>query len=180
MPSLCWNNSEPKSIPSFWPSLRPVTSFSRSVIQSWVGPLTNKVCFEVFSGTGQLSATFSDCGALGVSLVDKELGVSVLPSDSTALSNSIRVAISDAFGICYRTRTDFDVVIADPPFSFNDAVFNSIKFLLFKLKNQTGFLVLKTKFDSSLFGSNINYFVMRPFKMRACSSFGLLAFLRLK
>ncbi|AGO28370.1 16S rRNA m(2)G966-methyltransferase [Candidatus Tremblaya phenacola PAVE] len=180
MPSiLCWYDLRLKGVTPARPSLRPVSSSLRSVIQSWVGPLTNKMCFEVFSGTGQLSATFLDCGALGMSLVDKEFWVSAPTPNSQTISNGIRATNSNAFRICYQTETDFDVVMSDPPFIFEDAIFNSIKFLLFKLKPQTGLLILKTKSNSSLIGSNINYFGVRPFQMRAYTSFSLLVFWRL-
>lgn len=167
----------PQLVPSlsFWalPSLRPAPSASQKVVRSWLGQLTNKVCLEVFSGTGILSLGLLTSGILGVLLIEKRTRLlSSSVSQSVSNQKNVRMMRGDAFWVCYEAKANCDILLSDPPFLFEDATFNSTKLFLGQSRLQSKFII-KTNLTNSFIGFLAHFLGFQLLTARFQSAFCL-------
>jgi 16S rRNA (guanine(966)-N(2))-methyltransferase RsmD len=134
----------PKNLP-----VRPTTDFAKEAL---FNILNNQVHFEtlsmldLFAGTGNISFEFASRGTTNITAVDSHFGcVRYINKIKEELQFSITTFKSDVYKFLERQQTPFDLVFADPPYSFSEEAFLKIADLVFanSLLNPDGILIIE-------------------------------------
>ncbi len=134
----------PKKLP-----VRPTTDMAKEAL---FNILNNQYYFEdlavldLFSGTGNISFEFASRGATEITAVDTNAGcVQFISRTAKELNFEIAVMKSDAFKFLERTKSKYDIIFADPPYSFDVSQFSKISELAFsnELISDAGLLIIE-------------------------------------
>ena len=153
----------PKSL-----KIRPTTDMSK---ESLMNILNSKYDFysikalDLFSGSGSLSYEFCSRGCKEVSAVEKNRKCwEFIKKKSTELDFGIKVHKQDVFYYLNKTSSKFDIIFADPPYSFKIYQYEDLISLIFEKKiiNDTGCLIIEHSNKISLKDQK-NYFENRKY-----------------
>lgn len=134
----------PKNLP-----VRPTTDFAK---ESLFNILNNQYYFEdlrvldLFAGTGNISFEFASRGAASVIAVDKHFAcVKYIDKIAKELEFPIQTIKSDVFPFLKKHSGKYDIVFADPPYSFTIEQFGQISSSTFNnaLLNPAGTLIIE-------------------------------------
>jgi len=134
----------PKKLP-----VRPTTDMAKEAL---FNILNNQFYFDelkvldLFSGTGNISFEFVSRGVQDIVSVDSHNGcVGYISKISKELDFSITTIKSDVFKYLERCSEQFDIIFADPPYSFEESKFLKIADLVFEknLLLEDGLLVVE-------------------------------------
>lgn len=123
----------PKKLP-----VRPTTDMAKEAL---FNILNNNYYFEelaildLFTGTGNISYEFASRGTNTITAVDAHAGcINYVTKTSQALELDIHTVKMDVFSYLSRAKTPFNIIFADPPYSFDQEKFSKITSLIFKNK----------------------------------------------
>lgn len=132
------------------PRLRPTTDFWKELIFSVVGDdLRNGLVLDLFSGGGGLGIEALSRGAARAVFVDndprslKVLYENLSRTDLTNKSDVIRQSVSAAMKRLESSGLQFDLILADPPYSAKVAGMTLRKIAEADLLNRTGWLIIE-------------------------------------
>lgn len=134
----------PKNLP-----VRPTTDMCK---ESLFNILQNRCDYnelkvlDLFSGTGNISYEFASRGATKIVAVDADFGCcKFIKQTAETFEFPIHVIKSNVFQFLEKNTNGFDIVFADPPYSFSDADLEKIITLVFKNQALTsnGLLILE-------------------------------------
>lgn len=142
----------PKGLP-----VRPTTDMSKEAL---FNVLNNHFSFEglkildLFSGTGNISYEFASRGSTPITCVDGDFGcVKFIKQVAQEYDFNIAAVKSDVFLYLEKCKTSYDIIFADPPYGFEQKVFEKIVLKIFEreLLNEDGMMVIEhskyTKLD---------------------------------
>lgn len=117
--------SAPRNLP-----VRPTTDFAK---EGLFNILNNRFDFnsievlDLFAGTGNISYEFASRGVPGIVAVDAHFGcVKFIQKTSEELDFPISTIKSDVFKFLEKTPQSYDIIFADPPYSFTLENFSKI------------------------------------------------------
>jgi 16S rRNA (guanine(966)-N(2))-methyltransferase RsmD len=152
----------PKKLP-----VRPTTDIAKEALFNILNNLYyfhEIAVLDLFSGTGNISYEFGSRGTEKITSVDENFGcIKYINQISDELELGITTVKSDVFKYLERTNTKFDVIFADPPYGFEDVLFEKIVELVFKnqLLDEGGVLIIEhskfTKFNNPLISYEKKY-----------------------
>jgi 16S rRNA (guanine966-N2)-methyltransferase len=133
----------PKNLP-----VRPTTDFAK---QALFNILANQFDFseisvlDLFSGTGGISFEFASRGCNKIIAVDNDFGCCRFISETISKLGfkSIDVVKSDALKFLSNTTKKFDVIFADPPFSYEKHADIAEHVFKNNLLNEIGWLIIE-------------------------------------
>ncbi len=153
----------PKNLPT-----RPTTDRAKEAL---FNILNNRYYFDdlsvldLFAGIGSISLEFASRGVPQITSVDRHLKcVQFIEKTAETLGASVAVVKTDVFRFLATYKGQFDLVFADPPYSFNLEEFARIHQLVFdnKLLRAEGMLIIEHAkhtdlSDFSFFSDQKNY-----------------------
>ena len=102
------------------PNLRPTSDRAKETLFSWLQfEIQNKVCLDLFAGTGGLGFEALSRGAAHVTFVEKDKGLfkNILKNiQDLEYQNNTEVACSSAIKWMKTNKRQFDFIFLDPPF----------------------------------------------------------------
>lgn len=134
----------PKNLP-----VRPTTDMSKEAL---FNVLNNHFNFDslkvldLFAGTGNISFEFASRGSDNITAVDGDFGcVKFIKQIATEYDFDIAVMKSDVFKFLESSKTNYDVIFADPPYALDQATFEKIVTLVFQKQMllEEGMLVIE-------------------------------------
>jgi len=134
----------PKNLP-----IRPTTDLAK---ESLFNILNNFYHFDelkvldLFSGSGNISYEFASRGSEDITSVDTDFGcVRFIKQTSDAFDFGINAIKSDVFSFLEKTKSEYDVIFADPPYGFTQEQFEKIPKLIFEnaLLAEDGMLIIE-------------------------------------
>ena len=134
----------PKKLP-----VRPTTDMSK---ESLFNILNNKFYFDevkvldLFSGTGNLSYEFGSRGTEAITAVDADYGcIKYIKQTAEALELNITAIKSDVYKFLKNHKLSYDIIVADPPYDFDQQKFEEIVTLVFEneLLDKEGTMVIE-------------------------------------
>ncbi|NDV44876.1 RsmD family RNA methyltransferase [Flagellimonas sediminis] len=134
----------PKKLP-----VRPTTDMAK---EGLFNILNNRFYFDglkildLFAGTGNISFEFASRGVEDITAVDSFPGCTqYIAKTSMELDFSISTVKADVFKYLERTQEKFNIIFADPPYSFDQSQFLKIADLVFehRLLEEDGLLVIE-------------------------------------
>lgn len=139
----------PKKLP-----VRPTTDMAKEALFNILGNRYRfsliTVC-DLFSGTGNLSFEFASRGVDEIIAVDENRGCcQFIQKTAENLEMPIRVVQGDVNGYLEKSRGQFDVIVADPPYDFEVEALEKIIKLALPLLTEDGVLVLEHSKHTSL------------------------------
>lgn len=157
----------PKSI-----KVRPTTDQSKEAL---FNILNNRFDFnkinilDLFSGTGAISFEFSSRGAKTVYSVDKNYNsIKFIKSFSIENNLNIKAIKADIFKYKPQFYLQFDIIFADPPYSYKEDYYNElISIIKKKLDNSKGSLLILEHPETIIFKKDKN--VLERRKYGGCS-----------
>jgi 16S rRNA (guanine966-N2)-methyltransferase len=136
--------SAPKNLP-----VRPTTDMSKEALFNILNNhfnLTELKVLDLFAGTGNISYEFASRGSKPIIAVDANFGcVSFIKKTTDEYEFNITAIKSDVFQFLEKTKGDFDIIFADPPYDLDQAKFEKINELVFQneLMNEEGMLIIE-------------------------------------
>ncbi|MBO0323953.1 RsmD family RNA methyltransferase [Muricauda sp. CAU 1633] len=136
--------SAPKKLP-----VRPTTDMAKEGLFNILNNrfyLDELNVLDLFSGTGNISFEFASRGSEEITAVDSYAGcVQYISKTAKELDFPITSIKSDVFKFLERTPEKFNLIFADPPYSFETAQFLAIANLVFQneLLKEDGLLVIE-------------------------------------
>ncbi|RXP57627.1 16S rRNA (guanine(966)-N(2))-methyltransferase RsmD [Lutibacter sp. HS1-25] len=134
----------PKTLP-----VRPTTDMAKEALFNILNNLyfLNDVSvLDLFSGTGNISYEFGSRGTEKITAVDAHFGcVKFINTTAQQLDLNINAYKSDVFKFLEKCTGKFDVIFADPPYEFEQELFEKIIALVFdnNLLNEDGLLIVE-------------------------------------
>ena len=134
----------PKTLP-----VRPTTDMAKEALFNILNNLyfLNEISvLDLFSGTGNISYEFGSRGTEKITAVDAHFGcVKFINTTAQQLDLNINAYKSDVFKFLEKSNSKFDVIFADPPYEFEQELFEKIIALVFnnKLLNEDGLLIVE-------------------------------------
>ena len=110
---------------------------------------------DLYTGTGNISYEFASRGAPDIFSVDQDArAVSFVGKTAKTMSFPIKVMKSDALSYLKKTRDQFDIIFADPPYAMDDQHFAQIAEIVFKreLLKPNGLLIIEHSKHTDLSG----------------------------
>ncbi|MCA0133440.1 RsmD family RNA methyltransferase [Winogradskyella alexanderae] len=147
----------PKKLP-----VRPTTDMAKEAL---FNILNNRYYFDeitvldLFSGTGNIAYEFASRGTENILAVDDNFGcIKFIRQTSESLDMPIEAVRSDVFRFLENNTKQFTIIFADPPYDFDQNLFEQIPELVFKnnLLEESGLLIIEHSKHTDL--SNINNF----------------------
>ena len=122
--------SPPKNLP-----VRPTTDMSKEALFNILNNHFNfaelKV-LDLFAGTGNISFEFASRGSEPIISVDADFGcISFIKKTTDEFEFNITAIKSDVFKFLEKTKGDFDIIFADPPYGMEQKDFEKIVELVF-------------------------------------------------
>jgi len=140
----------PKNLP-----VRPTTDMAKEAIFNILANryyLDRKKVLDLFSGTGNISFEFYSRGVEDITAVDNNFNCcNFISQMAEELNYNIEVMKMDCLDFLEKTKTDYDIIFADPPYSFEHH--QKLKDTIFShnLIRKDGCLIIehdsKTKFE---------------------------------
>lgn len=149
--------SAPKKLP-----VRPTTDMAKEAL---FNILNNNYYFseinvlDLFSGTGNISYEFASRGTHNIISVDEDYGcIKFINTINLELETSINAIKGDVFKFLEKSSATFDVIFADPPYSFEKSQFEKIIHLIFlnNLLKEGGTLIIEHSKQTDL-SDVVNY-----------------------
>ncbi len=134
----------PKKLP-----VRPTTDMAKEGLFNILNNLYsfNEITvLDLFSGTGNISFEFASRGTENITAVDANAGcIQFIHKGSKELDFPIEALKMDAFTFLDRTKTQYDIIFADPPYSLQENHFLKLPDLVFenKLLREDGVLIVE-------------------------------------
>jgi 16S rRNA (guanine(966)-N(2))-methyltransferase RsmD len=134
----------PKNLP-----VRPTTDMAKEALFNILNNnyyFDNLNVLDLFAGTGNISLEFGSRGTENITAVDMHYGcIKYINTISKSLNMSIQTVKSDVFKYLEKTTMTHDVIFADPPYEFEQRLFEKIATLVFekKLLNDNGILIVE-------------------------------------
>lgn len=134
----------PKNLP-----VRPTTDMAK---ESLFNIINNQFYFDdisvldLFAGTGNISYEFASRGTEQITCVDQDFGcIKFINKTSEDFGMPIQTIKSDVFKFLESSKTQFNIIFADPPYSFSEDQFAKIPELVFKnnLLLEDGILIVE-------------------------------------
>ncbi|MET2984661.1 16S rRNA (guanine(966)-N(2))-methyltransferase RsmD [Aureibaculum conchae] len=134
----------PKKLPA-----RPTTDFAKEALFNIIN---NNYYFDelsvldLFAGIGSISLEFSSRGAKTVTSVDNHYSsVQFVQKTADELQLNIRALKSDVFSYLANNKMTFDIIFADPPYSFAKEQLEKIISLVIenRMINEDGLLIIE-------------------------------------
>ncbi len=147
----------PKNLP-----VRPTTDMSKEALFNILNNHFNFVTLKVldlFAGTGNISYEFASRGSEPIIAVDANFGcISFIKKTTEHYEFNITAIKSDVFQFLEKTKGNFDLIFADPPYDLDQAKFEKINELVFqnKLLAEEGMLIIEHSKHTKL--SHLQYF----------------------
>jgi len=147
----------PKQLP-----VRPTTDMAK---ESLFNILNNLYYFDdirvldLFAGTGNISYEFASRGTKDITCVDAHLGcVKFIETTAQQFEMPIVSIKKDVYKFLETAGNTYDIIFADPPYSFSDAEFTEISNLVFKnnILEPEGILIVEHSKHTDL--SQVAYF----------------------
>jgi len=147
MSKLVMNSSQIRIIAGRWRgrkisfptnlTIRPTPDRIRETVFNWLSPyLVNRVCLDLYAGSGALGFEALSRGAIEMVFVDSEPAIiknlksrhTILNIDAEIGKNNVRYHCSDALKYLSSEEAKFDLVFLDPPYQKNmiKAVINQL------------------------------------------------------
>ena len=122
--------SPPKNLP-----VRPTTDMSKEALFNILNNHFNfaelKV-LDLFAGTGNISFEFASRGSEPIIAIDADYGcISFIKKTTDEFEFNITAIKSDVFKFLEKTKGDFDIIFADPPYGMEQKDFEKIVELVF-------------------------------------------------
>ena len=134
----------PKSLP-----VRPTTDMSK---ESLFNILNNRFDFEglkvldIFAGTGNLSYEFGSLGAEAITAVDADFGcIKFIKQTAAEFDFNIMAIKSDVYKFLAGHSSSYDIIVADPPYHFEQQKFEEVVKLVFdnNLLQEDGMMIIE-------------------------------------
>ena len=134
----------PKKLPA-----RPTTDFAKEALFNIIN---NNYYFDelsvldLFAGIGSISLEFASRGAKTVTSVDNHYSsVQFIQKTADELQLTIRALKSDVFSYLTNNKLTFDIIFADPPYSFTKEQLEKIISLVVenRMINEDGLLIIE-------------------------------------
>ena len=134
--------------------IRPTTNLGKESLFNILNnsfDFTHSIVLDLFSGTGGISYEFASRGCVSITSVDiNKKSTDFIKSVSDKLMLNLNVIKSDIFRFINITKSNYDIIFADPPYNIYDLnlfVQNALKKI-----NKGGFLVVECSAKESLEG----------------------------
>ncbi len=122
--------SPPKNLP-----VRPTTDMSKEALFNILNNHFNFAelkILDLFAGTGNISFEFASRGSEPIISVDADYGcISFIKKTTDEFEFNITAIKSDVFKFLEKTKGDFDIIFADPPYGMEQKDFERIVELVF-------------------------------------------------
>ncbi|MCB0442752.1 MAG: 16S rRNA (guanine(966)-N(2))-methyltransferase RsmD [Flavobacterium sp.] len=134
----------PKNLP-----VRPTTDMSKEALFNILNNHFNFVelsVLDLFAGTGNISFEFASRGSEPIVSVDADFGcISFIKKTANEFEFNINAIKSDVFKFLEKTKGDFDIIFADPPYGIEQKDFEKIVQLVFEneLMNEEGMMIVE-------------------------------------
>jgi len=136
--------SPPRNLP-----VRPTTDMSK---ESLFNILNNRINFaglkvlDLFSGTGNLSYEFGSRGAESITAVDADMGcIKFIKQTAGEFDFNISAIKSDVFKFLKGHKSNYDIIVADPPYNMEQKNFEELVTLIFEaeLLREDGIMIIE-------------------------------------
>ncbi|TRW24310.1 16S rRNA (guanine(966)-N(2))-methyltransferase RsmD [Flavobacterium zepuense] len=136
--------SPPRNLP-----VRPTTDMSK---ESLFNILNNRINFaglkvlDLFSGTGNLSYEFGSRGADSITAVDADMGcIKFIKQTAGEFDFNISAIKSDVFKFVKGHKSNYDIIVADPPYNMEQKNFEELVTLIFEaeLLREDGIMIIE-------------------------------------
>jgi 16S rRNA (guanine(966)-N(2))-methyltransferase RsmD len=136
--------SPPRNLP-----VRPTTDMSK---ESLFNILNNRINFaglkvlDLFSGTGNLSYEFGSRGADSITAVDADMGcIKFIKQTAGEFDFNISAIKSDVFKFIKGHKSNYDIIVADPPYNMEQKNFEELVTLIFEaeLLREDGIMIIE-------------------------------------
>ncbi|KGO94748.1 16S rRNA (guanine(966)-N(2))-methyltransferase RsmD [Flavobacterium subsaxonicum] len=136
--------SPPRNLP-----VRPTTDMSK---ESLFNILNNRINFaglkvlDLFSGTGNLSYEFGSRGADSITAVDADMGcIKFIKQTAGEFDFNISAIKSDVFKFLKGHKSNYDIIVADPPYNMEQKNFEELVTLIFEaeLLREDGIMIIE-------------------------------------
>ena len=147
----------PKNLP-----VRPTTDMAK---ESLFNIINNNYYFDdvsvldLFAGTGNISYEFASRGTEQITSVDQDFGcIKFINKTAENFGMPINTVKSDVFKFLEKTKIQSNIIFADPPYAFTEALFSKIPELIFQnsLLLEDGLLIIEHSKHTNL--SNITHY----------------------
>jgi 16S rRNA (guanine(966)-N(2))-methyltransferase RsmD len=134
----------PKSLP-----VRPTTDFAKEALFNILNheiDFSEVTMLDLFSGTGNIAYEFASRGCQNVTAVDEHYGcVKFISQTAEALDFPIQTIKADVNKYVRMSNGTFDVIFADPPYTFTVEEIEKIILDIFQnnLLSEDGFLIIE-------------------------------------
>ncbi|MGB5556153.1 MAG: RsmD family RNA methyltransferase [Flavobacteriaceae bacterium] len=134
----------PKNLP-----VRPTTDMAKEALFNILNNryyLNDLAVLDLFAGTGNIAYEFASRGVKNITCVDSHQGcVQFVTKTSEALGLGIFSLRSDVYAYLERTKDQFNLIFADPPYDMPIESFERIAGLVFEnnLLHQNGALIIE-------------------------------------
>jgi 16S rRNA (guanine(966)-N(2))-methyltransferase RsmD len=101
---------------------------------------------DLFAGTGNISFEFASRGSVPIVSVDADFGcVSFIKKTATEFDFTITAIKSDVFKFLEKTKSNYDIVFADPPYGIEQKDFEKVVQLVFEreLLSEDGMMIVE-------------------------------------
>ena len=140
----------PKNLP-----VRPTTDIAKEALFNILENryyLDRKKILDLFSGTGNISLEFASRGCEDITAIDQNFQCTRFISEmAEELSYHINVIQIDCLNFLKKTKVDYDIIFADPPYNFDDYLKLKNKIINRNLVKKDGCFIIEhdenTKFD---------------------------------
>lgn len=145
--------SAPKKLP-----VRPTTDMAKEALFNILNNnyyFDEIVVLDLFSGIGSICLELASRGTLDVTAVDKHKACTkFLSNTADKLDLPLQVITSDVYRFLEKQVKQYDIIFADPPYSFTDDEFKKIITLVFEnnLLAVDGMLVIEHSKQTNLSG----------------------------
>lgn len=134
----------PKNLP-----VRPTTDMAKESLFNIINNsfyFDDIIVLDLFAGTGNISYEFASRGTEQITCVDQDFGcIKFINKTSEDFGMPIQTIKSDVFKFLESSKTQFNIIFADPPYSFSEDQFAKIPELVFKnnLLLEDGILIVE-------------------------------------
>lgn len=136
--------SPPKNLP-----VRPTTDMSKEALFNILNNhfnFTELSVLDLFAGTGNISFEFASRGSEPIVSVDADFGcVSFIKKTASEFDFTITAIKSDVFKFLEKTKSNYDIVFADPPYGIEQKDFEKVVQLVFEreLLSEDGMMIVE-------------------------------------
>ena len=111
---------------------------------------------DLFSGTGNISLEFASRGSENITAIDQNLHCcNFISKIAKQLSYNIDISKMDCLDFLEKTKSDFDIIFADPPYNFEH--YHNLKDNIFSnnLVRKDGGLIIEHDSSTNFYEENV-------------------------